>query len=512
MGNFCNQPAKGLISEATSYEPYADAMPKQLGRESVDGSDGMKAKRHMESPNCQKASPHLEAGPQMSMMRSCMTVDQLESLTEERLSEWRDMPDCLAVDVDSDDSDELDFSKDRELHPKRPPAICSDEDMFADKRLTIASPARMSDLHVDEQTLRVFLPCAKEPKPSLYLGNSPGHGGAALVSSPHKVPILQRSNSSYLMAKKVPVRAKRNSRCDSSFVITHKPQRCDSSFIVTKKLSKKPQRCDSSYVATLQHCQSFLNTAGSCKAPPSHLSVSDLVEEICLDSLASGVPSVQELLAKLRPKLDVSESARIEKQCSGGQNKGTWVLRDGVRTLVLKLVEGQRKHPAVPTEAEVFGTLFREHPQMRSDSSLAFPLKVFHFRDAQAVRRCDLIVMKKAPGLPLAELISTKMSYQQVGQLMQIFEALGRFLAGVHNRYNLQHGDFQPSNIFYDETSGNFTLIDVGGMYGKLLKTDVEHFSESLSMLAKGLNTPSLSTEGMRRLKTGYATGKGRGF
>lgn len=283
---------------------------------------------------------------------------------------------------------------------------------------------------------------------------------------------------------------------------------------------QRPMRCSSSYVTTtLPHCRSSYVTSSTAireATPKPHLPGNDLVEEIRLESLASGMPCVQELLRHIRPTLGISDLARIETVngfACGGQNKGTWILRDGARCLVLKLVEGQRKHPNMPTEAEVFGTLLREHPQIRSDLSLAFPFKVFYFRDSSGSRRYDLIVMNKAPGVAMAEVISTKVGFQQTGQLLPILESLGRFLAGVHSRYNLQHGDLQPSNIFYDEATGNFTLIDVGGMDGMPCQKDVEHFGESLNMLANGLQKPMLSTDGVRHFRNGYyGTGQSRGL
>ncbi len=46
-----------------------------------------------------------------------------------------------------------------------------------------------------------------------------------------------------------------------------------------------------------------------------------------------------------------------------------------------------------------------------------------------------------------------------------ILKKLGSFLAQFQRRYdNRQHYDFQPSNIFYDAPSGNFTLVDVADL------------------------------------------------
>ena len=45
--------------------------------------------------------------------------------------------------------------------------------------------------------------------------------------------------------------------------------------------------------------------------------------------------------------------------------------------------------------------------------------------------------------------------------------------------------DVQPSNIFYDEGTECFTLVDVGGMGLNAADTDLEHFVKSLQILAK---------------------------
>jgi len=197
---------------------------------------------------------------------------------------------------------------------------------------------------------------------------------------------------------------------------------------------------------------------------------------------------------------------------NGGQNQGLWVLQDGQRTLILKLVEGKRRHQAMPTEAEHFVKLGRQCPALRSDPDLAFPIKVFGCRSASGTKHHDLIAMLKAPGRSFAETIAQKWHERKTQQLMQIFEAFGRFLAGIHDRYNMQHGDLQPSNIFYDDATGYFTLIDIGGMDNESssasLDSDIEHFGESLRMLARGLQAPDLFAEGVRHFAAGYAAVK----
>jgi serine/threonine protein kinase len=255
----------------------------------------------------------------------------------------------------------------------------------------------------------------------------------------------------------------------------------------------------------------------SRSAPAGHVAAVDriatghLIEDVAIDG---SPPSPQELLRKLRGRLGVSANARIEAMSgfSGGQNKGMWMLRDSSCNLVLKLVDGTRKHPSIPSEAEQLVKLSQEHPGIRSDPSLSFPIRVFGFSDPSTRRKYHLLVMKKASGVPLTDVISLKLSYNQVPRILQILESLGRFIAGVHRRYNCQHNDFQPSNIFYDENTSTFTLIDIGGMGNSALASckegDVEHFGESLRILAKGLGNSVLGNEGKTHFMNGYATGR----
>jgi len=239
-----------------------------------------------------------------------------------------------------------------------------------------------------------------------------------------------------------------------------------------------------------------------------------LLQELRLDSVGSPDPAMTPLREKVHAALGVSGSARIETMQGfiGGQNQGMWVLQDGQRTLILKLVDGKRKHHAMPTEAETFVKLARQHPALRSDPALAFPIKVLSCLSASGTKH-DLIVMQKAPGRSFAETIAQKWHERQVPQLMQIFEALGQFLASIHDQYNMQHGDLQPSNIFYDDNTGHFTLIDVGGMDNApsatgLIDSDIKHFGESLRMLARGLQAPELFDGGARSFAAGYAAVK----
>jgi tRNA A-37 threonylcarbamoyl transferase component Bud32 len=242
------------------------------------------------------------------------------------------------------------------------------------------------------------------------------------------------------------------------------------------------------------------------------LSTGSFVEELQLESFGLPDPSIPPLREKVYASLGVGEQASIQimQGIAGGQNQGMWVLEDRQRTWILKLVGGKRKHPAIPTEGDQFAKIVKEHPSIRSDSGLAFPIKVIRCREAFGGGHNDLIAMMRAPGQSLDEAISEKWHAGKKKELMQMFHSLGRFLAGIHKRYNMQHGDFQPSNIFYDEDTGSFTLIDVGGMERAegLQDSDVQHFSEALQNFARGLNAHELFANASCSFRAGYTEAK----
>lgn len=213
---------------------------------------------------------------------------------------------------------------------------------------------------------------------------------------------------------------------------------------------------------------------------------------------------------QLADKLGVAQNARIERLngISGGQNHGVWRLSDSSKILVLKLVRNQRNHPMIPTEGENFVKLAREYPRLVHDRDIAFPLKIFRCRGPSGNNTHDLIVMMEAPGECFTNVINSKWPRRKGSELMNNFEALGSFLANVHKKYGLEHGDFQPSNIFYDEASDHFTMIDVadlslpGSPFG-CQEPDVEHFCSGVRLLAR-CHGEQFRAEGVRRFKAGY--------
>lgn len=222
-------------------------------------------------------------------------------------------------------------------------------------------------------------------------------------------------------------------------------------------------------------------------------------------------PTALRCKLQLAAKLGLNQTARIEalRGHSGGLNQGMWTLCEGSQVLILKLVRSRRHHPAIPTETENFLKLAKDYPSLVHDTDLAFPMKIFHCRGPAGNSNHDLIVMHKAPGETFTNIINRKAYCRQLAELMDHFEALGHFLASFHNMYGLQHGDFQPSNVFFDEATGRFTMIDIadlsprGAQYG-VQESDVEHFCTGARLIAR-CHGDQLQSEVVRRFQAGYS-------
>lgn len=224
-------------------------------------------------------------------------------------------------------------------------------------------------------------------------------------------------------------------------------------------------------------------------------------------------PTQPEMHQTLASMLGYSSDSVIEEMTGfrGGLNEGVWFLCDErqqppVRDLVLKLVKCTRISASILTEAENFVKMFAEYPKIVKDPAVAFPVRIFKCLGPGPERqhRYDLIVMWKVKGERLAELIAHKWYQKQLEPLWQILSRLGQTLAAFHFRYNEnQHGDFQPSNVFYDEDTGELALIDIGGMGVQSSESDIEHFGKSLKLLADVYGSQIL-LEGLRAFQAGY--------
>jgi len=205
-------------------------------------------------------------------------------------------------------------------------------------------------------------------------------------------------------------------------------------------------------------------------------------------------------LLDLGPDTFVEELSQV-----GGLNLGVWAAEDSSsqprRSLALKLVQANRH------EADRFVTLARDHPALVSDSALAFPLRVVHCIDAVGAKQYDLIVMPKVPGVLLSLTIGSMWWGNKGPALMQLFEEIGYGLAEFHRRYaGKQHGDFQPSNIVYDGTTGTVTYIDLVdiGPEGTCVDNDCKHFLESLRLVSKAYGSKFLE-DAEKHFRLGYA-------
>jgi hypothetical protein len=204
----------------------------------------------------------------------------------------------------------------------------------------------------------------------------------------------------------------------------------------------------------------------------------------------------------------------------GGQNEGVWVMHLGPagmasighQEVVLKLISGMRKIHNLPTEAETIVQVANTFPNIREDPLLSFPLKVFdvHTYGPQQPQ-FTLFVMPKARGQRLADFISLRLVRQGgVQDVCEMLTRLGQTLKQFHLRYQqpngspLNHADFTPSNVNYDEHTREFTFIDLGGLGTSVTKTDVDHFCESIRIIANYSGGPSFHQQGCAAIRAGY--------
>mmetsp|Transcript_81668 Transcript_81668/g.142013 ORF Transcript_81668/g.142013 Transcript_81668/m.142013 type:complete len:456 (-) Transcript_81668:146-1513(-) len=216
-------------------------------------------------------------------------------------------------------------------------------------------------------------------------------------------------------------------------------------------------------------------------------------------------PNHPAMKSMLLARLGVGPHSTIECHSSnhGGLNDGVWTVKDPAQpsqNLVLKLVSAQRG------EGEIFSTLARQHPGICFDPLLTFPYVVFNCMGATGEKRYDLVVMRRAPGISVAEFIAQKHFTKQTSEIMKVLTKIGSCLREFHARYHdAQHGDFQTSNIFYEEANDKVTFIDFAGMGAKARysQSDVEFFVNSLRICAT-IYGSHLLAEGARHFEAGY--------
>jgi hypothetical protein len=222
-------------------------------------------------------------------------------------------------------------------------------------------------------------------------------------------------------------------------------------------------------------------------------------------------PSIEPARGQLLAKMRLPPSAHIETLIGGigSCNAGMWVLRDGRHSYVLKLVRSTPM-PGQLSQADKFAKLGRDFPSISTDPSLAFPYKIFSVVSA-AGKSHDLVVMRQVPGHKVSDVIMQKCHGRQVQDLMRILEQFGAFLADFHARYSgMQHSDLTPANVFYDQASGRFTLVDVADLAPRnpVIQSDAERFSSSLRLLSTFYG-PNLYAEGKSRFEAAYNASRG---
>jgi len=219
--------------------------------------------------------------------------------------------------------------------------------------------------------------------------------------------------------------------------------------------------------------------------------------------------------AQLLQKMRMQQNTLVEPMRGGigSCNAGMWLLRDNSQCFVLKLV---RTNSALAgncqqVESEKFAKLCRENPGIVTDPSLAFPCKIFHCLNKSGIKSHDLVVMRQVRGMRVSEFIMQKLHGKQVQELMRILELFGVFLADFHMRYNgMNHGDLTPANVFFDQHSGRFTLVDVADLAPRnpVIQSDTDRFTSSLKLLSHFYG-PELFMQGKSAFEGGYNSRRG---
>lgn len=228
-------------------------------------------------------------------------------------------------------------------------------------------------------------------------------------------------------------------------------------------------------------------------------------------------PSHPSLRSQLLERLGFAETAVIRKLegDQGAFNEGVWMMSDtNAMGVVLKLVPHQRVHPWKATDAEKYSNVQKWCPNIVKEYAFSFPLKILELQSSDGMCK-DLVVMRRAQGVQLTHHMFHKFHSGSLSTLSNIFKEFGVFLSTIHRVYKgAQHGDCQPSNIFYDESSGMFTLIDVADFgFGPYMaeggENDVEHFVDGLKSLAQWYGDDVIA-DCERHLRAGYDEEKGK--
>jgi len=251
----------------------------------------------------------------------------------------------------------------------------------------------------------------------------------------------------------------------------------------------------------------------SPRLSPGLHSLSFGIEEVNMGSSSRADPSLEPLKSQLLAKLCRNASTTVTPMGGfcGGMNEGLWwVENDTTQTLVLKLVRGKRTgaFTGLPSEVEKFVAVHKAFPSIATDAQLAFPVKMFNCIGPSGHLH-DIIAMPMVEGERLSDWMAMKWYAGQKAPVFTAFEQLGVFLKRFHRDYNMfQHGDFQPSNIFYEEQSGRFALVDIADMalMSQHSESDGAHFVAALKIMSSGYGAEFFEV-GKQRFEAAYANG-----
>merc|ERR1719456_672791 len=115
--------------------------------------------------------------------------------------------------------------------------------------------------------------------------------------------------------------------------------------------------------------------------------------------------------------------------------------------------------------------------------------------------------MPQAKGKRLSDWQGTRLGRAGPGmhEVFEVYRRLGQVLQQFHNRYNrqLNHADFTPANVHYDDVTKQFTLVDLGGLGTNVTEGDLEHFCNSINIMGVHYGAQYVQ-QGQQALKQGY--------
>jgi len=216
-------------------------------------------------------------------------------------------------------------------------------------------------------------------------------------------------------------------------------------------------------------------------------------------------PAREPLRSQLLQRMSMPPNASVEPMRGGGCNAGMWLVCERSQAFVLKLVKSGFEFLGQASESAKFLNLSLNNPGIDDDLSLAFPCNIVQCIGQAGSKSYELLVMRQVPGLQFSDFIRQKLQgYPE--ELMTVLERFGIFLADFHVRYKgMQHGDLTPANVFFDPSSGRFTLIDVADLapHNPVIQSDKERFVSGLRGLSM-LFGKALLEEGKARFELGY--------